>query len=265
MQWTTQRHHKSLSINGQRYVLGRSEIIIHNTDKLNRLPPSYAMMSLWRIDLSVLTNLSFPKLVLGISYMLESIWGFILYHDMIVLPCCFVRFIIISCSGRIFSTWSCFLDFVYCLVLCCKAPQYVVLLQLKHQNVWLLWRFCLLSLNPIFFLGKLLLCGPVSHQGWVQIMSLSSEMWALMLKDSVHWLNAVTVLIMPKTPPPFPNFIKTSQGFVCIYCIEVCPAHFHYPVYILDWAFGFWDLVQVLWNSWGVWPWYFPVIQVPEE
>ena len=46
--------------------------------------------------------------------------------------------------------------------------------------------------------------------------------------------------------------------------IEVCPAHVHNPAYILEWAFSFWGMVEVLWTSWGVWPWYFPVIEILE-
>ena len=67
---------------------------------------------------------------------------------------------------------------------------------------------------------------------------------------------------MPTIHPPISNFI--SLGFVCIYFSEVCPALFYNPVYILEWDFGFWGLVQILRTGGGVWPWYFPVIQVSE-
>ena len=92
----------------------------------------------------------------------------------------------------------------------CQAHQYVLLLQRKHHNVWQLWRYCLLLLNPIF-LGMSLLYRRLSYQCWAQII-LSSEMWALILKDSSHWLKAVTVLVVPTVPPPMSQFHEDILG-----------------------------------------------------
>ena len=137
----------------------------------------------------------------------------------------------------------------------CKANQYVLLLQRKHQNVWRLWRFCLLSLNPIFFYGMSLLQPRLS----------TSEMWAITLKDSTHWLKVVTVLVMPTISPPISQIsLRHPWASSVSMLIEVRPAYVHNPVYILEWAFSFWGLVQVLRTSWGVWPWYFSVIEVLE-
>ena len=160
-----------------------------------------------RRDLSVLTSLSFPKLVLGIPYRLES-EGVLFFQDIFVLSCCFTRLMENqSFQHNVFDLIVLFYFFIAWTPLAMLQSSSVrAAASAKTPNAWQLWRFCLLSLNPMFFYGMSLFCVRVSHQGWAQVISLSSEIWAIMLKDSAHWLKAVTVLVMPTIPPPISQF-----------------------------------------------------------
>ena len=221
-------------------------------------------MILWRTDMSVLTRISFPKLVFWIAHRLECVRGLFFFMKYLYFHVASPGSFRINRSNIFFSTFlaSSILFIAWSSVAILQSSQVRAAASAKTPKGLTTALILSSASESNILLGQVASFWTSESPRLSIYCSLSSEMWALILKDSAHWLKAVTVLVVPTIHPPIPNFI--SLGFVCIYFIEIGPALFYNPGYNLEWDFGFWRLIQVLRTGGGVWPWYFPVIQVSE-
>ena len=196
-------------------------------------------MSLLRRDLSVLTGLPFLKLVLGMLYRLESVRGYCFFRTYLYFHVVSPDSLRINRFSITFSTSSCFLFFIAWTFLA-KSQSSSVCATASAKTPK-----CLTTVSTsIFFV-----IWNVSYHAEGQCPLAQGC-------DSFRYAN--------NTSAHFSISFRHPWALCVSILIEVCPAHVHNPVYILEWDFSFWGLVQVLWTSWGVWPWYFAVIEVLE-